>query len=196
MSFAALVMILLCFFIYLNSQIRTDPMRSSRVVEALREHYGGEEGLRKLRASWVSPSQIIEVARQAGFEALEKDGRIFLMLPGRKLFLSGDDELRPEYVPTLKRIADLVATLKLKAMIEGHTDNQAMSSARFQSNWELSSARAVSVLKIFLASGVSRDKVSAAGRGEYVPLASNDDEEGRARNRRVSIVIESAEEGL
>ena len=196
MSFAALVMILLCFFVYLNSQIKVDTMRSSRVVEALRKHYGGEEGLKKLRASSVSPRQILEVATQAGFEAFEKDGRIFLMLPGRKLFLSGDDELRPEYVPTLNRIAHLVATLNLKAMIEGHTDNQAMSSARFQSNWELSAARAVSVLKIFLASGVGRDKVAAAGRGEFLPLATNDDEEGRARNRRVSIVIESPEEGL
>lgn len=193
-SFAALVMILLCFFVYLNSQIRPDPIRGANVVEAIRLYYGGEKGVERLKRSSVSPNQILDVARQAGFEALEKDGRYSLVLPGGKLFASGDDALRSEYVPTLKSIADLVAQLKLRATIEGHTDNQAMSSGRFQSNWELSAARAVSVLKIFLASGVARERVSAAGRGEFLPIASNDGEEGRARNRRVTLVIESDQE--
>lgn len=76
--------------------------------------------------------------------------------------------------------------------IEGHTDNVPIYSARFHSNWELSTSRAVNVLEYLLDnSGIVPEKFSAVGYGEFRPVAGNDTEEGKAKNRRVDFVIES-----
>ncbi len=192
-SFTSLILILLCLFVYLVSRSTPDSIKESNVLEAIRSHYGGRSGLKKLRSERVTTSQIKQIATRANFGVLEKDGRYTLTLPGGELFGSGDDRIQPEYVPIIRRIARIVAELNLVARIEGHTDDQAMMGGRFRSNWELSAARAVSVLRIFTQAGVSTKRVSAAGRGEFVPVTSNDSEYGRAQNRRVTIVVEGAE---
>jgi len=74
--------------------------------------------------------------------------------------------------------------------IEGHTDNRPLGrSIRFRSNWELSSARAFSVLQFFIKEGVAPEKLSAVGYGEFKPVKSNDTPEGRSGNRRIEINI-------
>ena len=73
--------------------------------------------------------------------------------------------------------------------VEGHTDNVPISTERFPSNWELSSARALAVVRLLADSGVAPENVSGAAFGEYQPVASNDDRESRRRNRRIEIVM-------
>ena len=73
--------------------------------------------------------------------------------------------------------------------VEGHRDNVPISTERFPSNWELSSARALSVVRILIDAGVAPEHVSGAGYGEYQPVASNDDRDGRRLNRRIEIVM-------
>ena len=108
------------------------------------------------------------------------------------LYDSGKDSLRPEAVDSLQKIAKVLNTTvkDLKVGIEGHTDNVPIKYSGWKSNWELSAARALSVLHFMVEEeGINPDRVSATGYGEYQPVADNDTPEGRQKNRRVEIVI-------
>jgi len=108
------------------------------------------------------------------------------------LFDSGKDSLRPEAVDSLQKIAKVLNTTvnDLKVGVEGHTDNVPIKYSGWKSNWELSAARALSVLHFMVDDeGVNPDRVSATGYGEYQPVSDNDTVEGRQKNRRVEIVI-------
>ncbi|MFZ3333856.1 MAG: OmpA family protein [Candidatus Acidiferrales bacterium] len=79
---------------------------------------------------------------------------------------------------------------RMRIRIEGYTDNVPIHSARFDSNWELSTARATEIIKLFITKyAIAPDRLSASGYGEYHPVAPNDTAEGRGTNRRVDLVI-------
>jgi chemotaxis protein MotB len=78
--------------------------------------------------------------------------------------------------------------------VEGHTDRQPIANAAFASNWELSSVRASSVVRLFIDSGVAEARLTAVGHAANLPVASNDDEAGRVRNRRVAVTILASEQ--
>lgn len=108
------------------------------------------------------------------------------------LYDSGKDSLRPEAVDSLQKIAKVLNTTvkDLKVGIEGHTDNVPIKYSGWKSNWELSAARALSVLHFMVEEeGINPDRVSATGYGEFQPVADNESPEGRQNNRRVEIVI-------
>jgi len=108
------------------------------------------------------------------------------------LFDSGKDKLRGDSLEKLSKVARVLQTTvrDLKVGIEGHTDNVPIKYSGWKSNWELSAARALSVVHYMIEDeGVAADRLSATGYGEYHPVASNDTKEGRAKNRRVEIVI-------
>jgi chemotaxis protein MotB len=92
----------------------------------------------------------------------------------------------------LREVALLLANDPHVIEVEGHTDNVPISNALFPSNWELSATRASSVVRLFIDSGVAASRLTAVGKGANVPLASNADPAGRARNRRVAVAIISA----
>lgn len=103
---------------------------------------------------------------------------------------SGSAELRASSKDTMDRLAALLGAHNESLRIEGHSDNVPIHNAHFDSNWELSSARASNLVKVFiLRYKFDPKRLSAAGYAEYRPVASNDTPEGRARNRRVDIVI-------
>lgn len=121
--------------------------------------------------------------------------RSVVTLHGDGLFDSGSTDVRPAYLPVLKRIAESLRDVSGEVIVTGYTDNVPMRSLRFPSNWELSRARA-EVVKELLAQepGLALRRFRFEGRGEAEPLASNDTPPGRAKNRRVEItVILSAE---
>ncbi len=89
----------------------------------------------------------------------------------------------------VSEIADILKPFNNPIQVEGYTDNIAVSSAQFPSNWELSSARAAAILKILTANGVAPERLSAVGYGEHHPIAENDTAEGREKNRRVVLMI-------
>lgn len=107
------------------------------------------------------------------------------------LFDSGKAELRKTASEKLEKVASVLNTTvrDLSVGIEGHTDNVPIKVSGWKSNWELSASRALSVLHYLTGSGISPDRLSATGYGEYKPVASNDAKEGRQKNRRVEIVI-------
>ncbi len=107
------------------------------------------------------------------------------------LFAPGEAKLSNESDQALKTIAVLLKDDNHAIQVEGHTDNIPISNAFFASNWELSSARAAAVVRLFIDAGVSEDRMSAVGHASNHPVANNGDAEGRARNRRVNITIMS-----
>lgn len=117
-------------------------------------------------------------------------GRLVIQLPQDILFESGSAVVGREGRQTLASVGSVLAELdERRFQIEGHTDNVPISTQRFPSNWELSSARALAVVRILIEQGVDPANVSGAGYGEFQPVASNDDREGRRLNRRIEIVM-------
>lgn len=106
---------------------------------------------------------------------------IVITLPDILLFSSGSAELKPEAYEPLTRIAEKLKEIPGKISIEGHTDNIPISSSIYKSNWELSAARASSVLHFLLQKGLNPDRFMIAGYGEYRPIESNETAEGRAK---------------
>lgn len=109
------------------------------------------------------------------------------------LFASGMAEVSPAADPVLRKLADILGPFPNPIRIEGHTDNVPIATSRFPSNWELSAARAATVVHLFMQSGVEPTRMSVAGFGEYRPAADNATAEGRNRNRRVVIVVMAAD---
>jgi len=105
------------------------------------------------------------------------------------LFSSADSELEEEAFPALKALATVLKKLPNSVDVEGHTDNVPINNELFPSNWELSAARAASVVHLFTNYGVDPRRLSSIGYAEYRPIASNSTSDGRLRNRRVKIVI-------
>lgn len=119
-----------------------------------------------------------------------ESGRLVIQLPNNVLFDSGRADINPRGNKALKTIAEVLAQLeKRRFQVEGHTDNRPINSVQFPSNWELSSARAIAVVRLLIATGVKPQNLSAAGYGEYQPRADNSTEEGRMQNRRIEIVM-------
>jgi len=117
-------------------------------------------------------------------------GRMVINLPQDILFASGSADLGAEGRRTLAEVAGVLAEFTDRSFqVEGHTDDRPISTSQFPSNWELSAARALSVVKVLVAQGVPAENLSGAGYGEYHPVAMNETVEGRRLNRRIEIVM-------
>ncbi|MBI4000873.1 MAG: OmpA family protein [Nitrospira defluvii] len=117
-------------------------------------------------------------------------GTIMISLPESILFQSGEARVRSEALPFLKALSEILIEMDRHIRILGHTDNVPIRTAQFPSNWELSAGRAVMVVRIFSELyGVPITHLSATGRADAKPVASNDTPEGRTKNRRVEIII-------
>lgn len=120
-----------------------------------------------------------------------RDGRMVLQLRNDVLFDSGKVEVKPAGREALKDVASVLATISdRKLQVVGHTDNNPIQTERYPSNWELSAARAISVVRFLVGAGIKAEALSAAGHSEYDPVAPNDSDEGRAKNRRIEIVLQ------
>jgi len=105
------------------------------------------------------------------------------------LFASGQAQLRPDSGRALQQVAKVLATTEQGIDVEGYTDDAPIRTSQFPSNWELSAARASSVVRLFIDNGVAEARLSAIGYGPNRPVTSNDTPAGRARNRRVTVTI-------
>jgi chemotaxis protein MotB len=136
---------------------------------------------------------ITRYASSAGLDQIElslTDYGVVMTLPDTALFASGVAQVTPSALPVLKEIATIIKKTSCPIRIEGHTDDRPIATKRYPSNWELSTARAVSVLRYFLHTAkIPSPRLAAAGFGEYHPVAANDSAEHRARNRRVEIIF-------
>ena len=118
------------------------------------------------------------------------DGRMVLALPTDVLFASGKAKLSDAGKAAVSEVTAVLVTLKKRRFqIEGHTDNVPIKTKRYPSNWELSLARAMGVVQTMLEANMPGEYVSAAGFGEFRPVAKNDTDEGKTANRRIEIVL-------
>ena len=115
--------------------------------------------------------------------------RVEIELKASILFVSGSARVQPDAVPVLERIAAILRPFPNPIEVSGYTDNDPIRSFVFPSNWELSAARAASVVHLFADSGVRPERMAAIGYGEYQPVTDNDTAEGRSKNRRVILAI-------
>ena len=117
------------------------------------------------------------------------ENMIRVRLQDRILFPSALSTLSPEADEPLMNLARVLKELPNPVVIEGHTDDVRLTKSAYRSNWELSVSRSNSVIELLVREGVPPDRLVAAGYGEHRPLAANDSTEGRARNRRVEIIV-------
>ncbi len=130
-----------------------------------------------------------QVANHSISLEMGRDGLV-ISLREAGFFDSGSAVPKSDALSTLRQIADKLGATPYDVRIEGHTDNVPIHNAEFDSNWELSSARATHIARLFLdMKAVPPDRLSAAGYAEYHPVAGNDTPQGRAENRRVDLVV-------
>jgi len=130
-----------------------------------------------------------QIASHAVSLEMGRDGLV-ISLREAGFFDSASATPKAEALPTLRQIADRLRATPYDLRIEGHTDNVPIHNAEFDTNWELSAARATHIARLFLEmKAIPPDRLSAAGYAEFHPAASNDTVEGRAENRRVDLVV-------
>ena len=209
--YSGFILILLCFFIMLCSFSTMEEAKIMRFVRSFASAVSLFEGGRKFDSGLVvlpESSDIVDIRSSLAkiFEELEilvmqskleddvsissSPQGLVMTLSNHALFDSGIADLSLEARPLLENIGAVIAKTDYLVRIEGHTDNIPIRTERFPSNWELSTARAVNVLRYFIDNhGVPSQRLSAVGFGEYQPLVSNDSQEHRALNRRVEIIF-------
>ncbi|MEB3206673.1 MAG: flagellar motor protein MotB [Vampirovibrionales bacterium] len=115
---------------------------------------------------------------------------VVITLPETVVFAPGEAQLTSTALPTLNKLADIIRQKGQHVRVEGHTDNTPIATAEFPSNWELSTARATTIARYLVEKmGLPANQISAAGYGEYRPVAENSSDEGKRQNRRVAIVL-------
>lgn len=120
-----------------------------------------------------------------------KDGNVYVSLEEKLLFKSGSDVVDPKGKEALKSLANVLnSTDDFTVAIEGHTDDVPIKTKIFEDNWDLSTARATSIVRILTTDfGFDSDRITASGKGKFHPVQSNDTVEGRAGNRRTEIIL-------
>jgi chemotaxis protein MotB len=130
-----------------------------------------------------------EVAKHTVSIQMGRDGLV-ISLREAGFFASGSAAPKSDTLHTLQTIAAALSRTSYDLRVEGHTDNVPIHNPQFDSNWELSTARATNIARLLLGTNAIRaDRLSAAGYAEYHPIAPNDSLEGRAKNRRVDLII-------
>lgn len=171
-----------CTFIFQSGR-RSDTDKIEELSRQLNELGDAKARLEEMLSSEIKDKQV-------GLHMMKKG--LVISVVGDVLFDSGKAKVRPEAYEILDKISTVLKenVPGLNVGIEGHTDNQPIKFSGWKSNWELSSARALSVLHYMVdEKDISPERISAIGYGEYNPVASNDTKEGKQLNRRVEIVI-------
>jgi len=161
---------------------RTDIEKISKLKNDMNELQRAKEELEKRLHDDINNKQV-KVEMQ--------DKGLVITFVSEVLFDSGKAKLRSDSLSKLDKVAGVLNTTvaDLNVGVEGHTDNQPIRKSGWKSNWELSTARALSVLHYLSEKSVAEPRLAAIGYGEYKPVASNDTKAGRQKNRRVEIVI-------
>jgi chemotaxis protein MotB len=212
-SYGDMVTLLLTFFVLLYSFSLVDLRKFQAMSLSLQQAFGGgalPSGGDKViqlfpetaplarpapgRDVMEAAARAEEYLKKAGLETvatvLPQERGVVIRFEDRVFFDTGRAELKPEAVEIGRKVAAYLATVPNQIRIEGHADNVPIHNVQYASNWELSVARATRFLAFFQSAGrLPPERLSAAGYGEYRPVAPNDTEDGRRKNRRVDVVL-------
>jgi len=194
-SYADFLTLMFTFFAALYALSTVDKEKIGQFSTSLRQAFnvierpipGLGENLRPLMME-INRS----VANVDGINVKSDPRGVVVTLSNDTAFKSGSADITDKMASALTGLSEILAKNPGRIVIEGHTDNIPVSGGEFKSNWELSSARASSVLHLFVKQGIDPNRFIIAGYGEYRPLTSNSTAEGRAENRRVEIVVAPA----
>jgi len=176
-----------------REQLQQEQARLAAALE--QERIAKEEEIARLTRTQEALSKSLQDEISKGNITIQQvRDRLTINMVDRVLFDSGQAQVKPAGMKVLKQVGDVLNQISDKQIrIEGHTDNVPISSKlqdRFKTNWELSTARATTVVRYLIdQGGVDRQYLSAVGYADTHPLASNDSEEGRSSNRRIEIVL-------
>jgi chemotaxis protein MotB len=218
LTYADLITLLLAFFIVMYSMSRIDAKKFGAMSNALSGALSGRDlvlreqamfsvldetgrgpldvgDLRLIESKIKEQVQTSNLGESVSTQVTDR-GLVIHIMEGA-LFEEAKADLTVSAMAVLRTVAEQVKSIPNQVRVEGHTDPRPISTPKFPSNWELSTARATSVLRFLVDStGVAPDRISALGFGEFRPIAPNDTPENMAQNRRVDIVILARELGL
>lgn len=216
-TFADLSLILLVFFVLLYSISTLNDKRFKESFVSVRRALGSEEGKFAQPVSESEPGVFIDEVRamrqlrenqkkvfsdltlytaDKGLEGIVgahlQEGEITLSVPSKVLFASGSVQLKPEGERIIKQLKNFFLRYPDQTInIQGHTDNVPPSeNSRFKDNWEISSLRAITVLRTLINAGIEPNRLTATGFADLQPIVPNSTPENKARNRRVEFVLQ------
>jgi len=205
LTYADMITLLMVFFIVLFAMSNLDAKKYQSLAESLNDVFVGQKAILDAPSQSVIPSQssneLAEMEKQLR-DTISEQGLvskvtinyesegIVLSFQDTVLFDLGSANLRSEAVSVIEKVTGILSKIPLKIRVEGNTDDLPIHTAQFPSNWELSVARATSVVRIMIQNTkMNPNLISIVGHGEYKPVAPNDSAENRQQNRRVDIVI-------
>jgi chemotaxis protein MotB len=159
----------------------------AELEELRKEHAENEKTVAAFKAIGDKLRKMIDAGK---IQVTIRSGRMIVKLPAEVLFASGSADLSKDGQTHLAEVAGALKQFpERKFMISGHTDNIPVGDKRFKDNWDLSTARALTVLQHLVSKGMRPNRLVAAGHGEFEPLYTNSTEAGRRENRRIEIVL-------
>ena len=170
-----------------NTQVQNLPIPNpglKRRTELLRKE---KEQMTRLAQDLLST--MAPLVKEGKVRVTQNSRGVSVEINASVLFDPGETKLMPASVEALRAVAALLKNDSHDVQVEGHTDNQPIANPRYPSNWELSSVRASSVVRLFIDAGVAPTRLTAVGFSSNQPVADNDTPLGRARNRRVAVTI-------
>lgn len=190
-SYADLVTLLLALFIVMYAA--NDREKARQIAESFAAQNTGE-GILPEHSAHQPPEESLKNLRENPVlnekTKMRQSARGFVVsLAEAGFFAPGEAVVSAEAEAVIYAVADSLKENKIQIRVEGHTDSVPISTARYSSNWELSTARASNVLQKLAMRGIAPERLSAAGYGGFQPVADNSTPDGRAQNRRVDIVI-------
>jgi len=224
-TFADLATLLMAFFVLLLAFSEMDVVKYKAVSGSMKRALGVKSDSTEVTMQEGDPSEVAKLAGQVSPEELSKEaimvrdmlseeleqdklelegqpGRLIIRLPEDGVFASGSADLDPSFRPILAKVREVLSDVKGSIAVAGHTDDIPIRTDRFRSNWDLSTARAVSVVHELLrrayrtgADGqkeeilISSNRLTAQGYAESRPLVKNENRDTRAQNRRVDIIL-------
>lgn len=208
--YTGFVLILLCFFIMLTSFASLQDSKITRFTKSFSNAvsvFSGGKSIESGETMIDTDAMVVDKedplallfekvkmhGRQSGLDHVQirrsKRG-VIMTLADKMLFESGDAALSQTAYPLLAKISAIINAMAVHVDIEGHTDDRPIKTALYPSNWELSTARAVNVLRYMItAGGVKSERLSAVGHSKYQPLVPNSSGKNRAQNRRVEFIF-------
>lgn len=171
-----------------NVEKQTDLKRIVNPMKGVLSSAGEPQSLQEAQEA-IQKALDPEIKRREVSMSLRREGLV-VSLKEIGFFDSGSATIRPAALDAISRLAAVLKQRPENLRIEGHTDNIPIHTARFASNWELSTTRATELIQLLILKfGIPPSHLSAAGYGEFHPVASNDSADGRAQNRRLDVVI-------
>jgi len=200
MTILMIFFMILYSFTYIGKKMSDKAAKYEKGLISIQKSFLGAGDKKELEKLKVKETEIeaaekikefIESNKLSNLEEVEINARrIKIRMKNPILFDLGAARLKEKAREILSPLAQLIKEIPNSVIVEGHTDNIPVKGGRYSSNWELSAARAFSVIKYFInEENISPDKLSAVGAGEYRPRYPNDTEENRAKNRRIEINI-------